>query len=136
MRVTLTRGNSMESNIDLSSIPQPIKDSFAKVKLKNFIARDLNPLVEFFKSNNIILDVITISDKIVESVDINKFIGLNYNENIVYALGTMLYSEIERTCSYLRNKYGDNEFYNNYLYRMGKAQCNDTASSILSIICK
>lgn len=136
MKVMLTRGNSIESKIDLSGVPDPIKDSFAKVKLKNIIAKELNPLVDFFKINTVILDVINISDKISESVNINKFIGLDYSSNLVYALGAMIYSEIERTCNYLKMKYGDNIFYDNYLDTMRESRCNNIASSVLSLICK
>ena len=73
-------------------------DSFIEIENEHY----------YFKTKeNIVLDVINISNNISESVEINKFVGLKYSETLCMTLSSMIRSELYRTCSFLKNKYGD-----------------------------
>lgn len=135
LEVRLSRQTKMgDSNIDVDKLPVEIKDSFAKTELRSGLTRELQPLVDYFKNTkNVILDIINITDSIADNVEINKFVGLEYSETLYHTLGSMIRSEITRTCGYLRNKYGDDTFYDRFLNSLNTATL---ASSILMIICK
>ena len=137
IKANLTRGTTLmgNSNINVNELPDNIKDSFAKAELRTTLTKELQPLVDYFKTKeNIVLDVINISNNISDSVEINKFVGLKYSETLCKTLSSMIRSELYRTCSFLKNKYGDDSYYDIFC-----SQIIDTdiiALTILQIICE
>lgn len=133
IQARLSRGN-LNNDINVSKLPDDIKDSFAKTRLRSLITSSLQPLVDYFRNyKNIVLDIINISDNISDNVEINKFTGLEYSETLCKTLSSMINSEVNRTCIFLKNKYGDDSFYNIFLNELNS---DFIASSILEIICK
>ena len=74
IQARLSRGN-LNNHINVSKLPDDIKDSFAKTRLRSLITSSLQPLVDYFRNyKNIVLDI-TLKDYTLFLEDDDIFLG-------------------------------------------------------------